>query len=246
MTVTRPSSGSKPDRATSAALITELEQALVSERLNVLMASDDAVMLDTCAKGLVDRLRNHHGAHVSLLFEINRELILERFNALVDALPVEQARAAAPADAPFQVWLLQVRSTESEEQARLLMRLTQDFPGAGLCLILIASNRSVESLVNAPGGRQLVVSQWSNQEAASERAGPDPTRQKTTPARRDSRTPATQGARTAARRATPAGAAAEAGRRKTSGITGGRLALIIFGALLVAIAIGFGLHYGSG
>ena len=241
MTAIRPSRGSQPDRATSATLITELENALVSDRLNVLMASDDVLMLDTCAKGLIERLRSRHAIQVSALFDLSREMILERFNALVDVLPVEQARAEPADDSSPQIWLLQVQSTESEEQARLLMRLTQDFPGAGLRLILIAPNRRVDALVSAPGGRHLLVSQWSDTEQASSGANPA-----APPVRPDNRKPPTRSARSAARR-TPSSAGVPVTRgRKASGLTGGRLALIFFGALLVAIAIGFGLHFRAG
>jgi hypothetical protein len=241
MTATRPSRGSQPDRATSATLITELEHALVSDRLNVLIASDDAAMRDTCAKGLLERLRSRHAAQISVLFEMNRELILERFNALVDALPVEQARAEPADDARPQFWLLQVQSPDSEEQARLLMRLTQDFPGAGLRLILVAPPRSVEALVNAPGGRHLLVSQWSGKDHASAVAS-----QEAPPPRRDSTKASGRSARAAVRRSPSTSGPPETPRRKPSGLSGARLALILFAALLVAIAIGLGLHLRAG
>lgn len=207
MTAKGPGRREAPATGLSSQILQELEQAIAVEHLNVLISGDETAQLDECAKALLDRLRRRSALQIAVVFDMSRELIVDRFNALVESMPVEQARSAPAAGSPVRVWLIHVQSAQSESQARLLLRLTQDFPGASLRLVILAPPNATDALTNELGRRQLAVFRLSGQAIP---ATPTPTK--------------------------PPPPAAKAR------FSAGRLTLILFGALIAAIAIGWGLH----
>lgn len=157
-----------PLREAPEALLQALDDAIVGQRTSVLLASDDGQALDTCGRALLRRLRQHDGLDTSVLYDMDRQLLVERFNRLLESMSIDEARRAERGAARAQVWLLQIQAAEGIAQAQLLIRLAQEFPGAGVTLVLLAPDAVGRALAESIG-RGLRV--W-RLEAAPAPAGP--------------------------------------------------------------------------
>jgi hypothetical protein len=140
-----------PLREAPEALLQALDDAIVGQRTSVLLASDDGQALDTCGRALLRRLRAHDGLDTSVLYDMDRQLLVERFNRLLESMSIDEARRAERGAARAQVWLLQIQAAEGIAQAQLLIRLAQEFPGAGVTLVLLAPDAVGRALAESIG-----------------------------------------------------------------------------------------------
>jgi hypothetical protein len=67
-----------------------LFHALVSEGRSVLMVCDDEALLDACGQSVLRKLRQGSSVEVSALFDMDREVLLKRFNRLIENLSVDR------------------------------------------------------------------------------------------------------------------------------------------------------------
>ena len=139
-----------PLREAPEALLQALDDAIVGQRTSVLLASDDGQALDTCGRALLRRLRQRDGLDTSVLYDMDRQLLVERFNRLLESMSIDEARRAERGAVRAQVWLLQIQAAEGIAQAQLLIRLAQEFPGAGVTLVLLAPDAVGRALAAHP------------------------------------------------------------------------------------------------
>ena len=141
-------------RLYDAGAVEDWVDILVARRSSLLLCGDDSA-LDRQAQLLLQGLRKAGGVETALIFDMDRSLLLERFNRLLSDMTVDQARAAVPGVA--RVWVFQVQADAELDQARLLLRLSQDLPGAGVVVLLLASVRLARELAPEGSGRRLQV-----------------------------------------------------------------------------------------
>jgi hypothetical protein len=141
-------------RLYDAGAVEDWVDILVARRSSLLLCGDDSA-LDRQAQSLLQGLRKADSVETALIFDMDRSLLLERFNRLLSAMTVDQARAAAPS--VVRVWVFQVQADAELDQARLLLRLSQDLPGAGVVVLLLASVRLARELAPEGSGRRLQV-----------------------------------------------------------------------------------------
>lgn len=134
-----------------------LFHALAHEGRSVLMVSDDEALLDTCGQSVVRKLRQNHAVEVSAMFDMDREVLLQRFNRLIETLSVDQALQSVGAPPTQQVWLQHIHNSQELEQAKLLIRLSGDFPAAGVKLLLLANNLCADDLIHHGQTKKLLV-----------------------------------------------------------------------------------------
>lgn len=134
-----------------------LFHALAHEGRSVLMVSDDEALLDTCGQSVVRKLRQNPDMEVSAMFDMDREVLLQRFGRYVENLSVDQALQAAGAPPTQQVWLQHIHNSEELEQAKLLIRLCGDFPASGVKLLLLANNLCADDLIHHGQTKKLLV-----------------------------------------------------------------------------------------
>jgi hypothetical protein len=151
---------------------------LVTRRYNLLLCGDDST-LDREAQSLLHGLRRAGNVETALLFEMDRQLLLERFNRLLAEISVEQARTGTAST--VRVWVLQVQTDAELEQARLMLRLSHDLPGSGVVVLLMSSVRRGRELAPEGSSRRLQVrvigDPWARPEspaAAVDGAAPPP------------------------------------------------------------------------
>lgn len=134
-----------------------LFHALAHEGRSVLMVSDDEALLDTCGQSVVRKLRQSPQVEVSAMFDMDREILLQRFNRLTENLSLDQALQSSVQTPTRQVWLQHIHNSQELEQAKLLIRLSSDFPAAGLKLLLMANNVCADDLIHHGQTKKLLV-----------------------------------------------------------------------------------------
>ena len=134
-----------------------LFHALTHEGRSVMMVSDDDALLDACGQSVVRKLRQNLGVEVSAMFDMDREVLLQRFNRLIENLSVDQALQSHGAPPTQQVWLQHIHNSQELEQAKLLIRLSNDFPAAGVKLLLMANNLCADDLIHHGQAKKLLV-----------------------------------------------------------------------------------------
>jgi hypothetical protein len=143
-----------------------LEQLLLgltgSVRMHVVLSSLSGSTVDHCRQLLVDRLRQSGVARIESFVSSNTEQLVSRFNALVAALPLEQALqrstdAAATAQAKVTVFVVHDSAQVQLHDVRLLARLARDFPGAHV-RVLLACDTEVDTAerIQALGHNQVL------------------------------------------------------------------------------------------
>lgn len=128
---------------------------LVNRRCSLLMCSDDGALLDRQAQMLLRNLRDVADVETAVLLEMDRGLLLDRFNRLLGEFSLEQARQRVPT--ALRVWILHVHSAAELNQARLLLRLAQDFPAAGVVMAMLGSVSAGRELAPEGSTRRLQV-----------------------------------------------------------------------------------------
>ncbi len=128
---------------------------LVNRRCSLLLCSDDGPLLDRQAQMMMRTLRDVADIETAVLLEMDRGLLLDRFNRLLAEFTLEQARQRVPT--VIRVWILHVHSAAETSQARLLLRLCQDFPAAGVVLALLGPVSVGRELAPEGSTRRLQV-----------------------------------------------------------------------------------------
>ena len=150
--------GAAPDAAPrlfDAAGAEDCVDVLVNRRCSLLLCSDDGPLLDRQAQMLMRTLRDVADIETAVLLEMDRGLLLDRFNRLLAEFTLEQARQRVPT--VIRVWILHVHSAAETSQARLLLRLCQDFPATGVVLALLGPVSVGRELAPEGSTRRLQV-----------------------------------------------------------------------------------------
>lgn len=134
-----------------------LFHALAHEGRSVLMVSDDEALLDTCGQSVVRKLRQSPDMEVSVMFDMDREVLLQRFARHVENLSVDEALQSSSGPPTQQVWLQHLHNSTELEQAKLLIRLCTDFPASGVKLLLMANNLCADDLIHHGQTKKLLV-----------------------------------------------------------------------------------------
>ena len=131
---------------------------LLERAASVLVVGSDPDALDRFSRRLVQSLRARSGdipVNVSVLFEMTRELLIERFNQRVTHLTLDDARHV-DGQAAAQVWVMHAHGDEQVSLARLVMRLVNDLPGAGVRAVVLAHASVEPALCAGPESQGLL------------------------------------------------------------------------------------------
>lgn len=136
-----------------------LTRQIILQRASVVFISPNPTVLDHYGRLLVQKLRRGREIETAVLFETNKEFLIQRFNALLAPLSLDTARKPAQPEQPAQAWLLQIYSDEQLAEAQLLSRLVSDFPGVNVSLILLASPYVAQPFLSGGPGKTML--QWA-------------------------------------------------------------------------------------
>ena len=97
---------------------------------------------------LVVRRINQEFPETSLevLLPADTEGLLERFNAILNSLSFEVATRPNSKGMPDKIWLIQDANALGEKDTQILLKLMENFPGAGICAVLMFDSSQSEAL----------------------------------------------------------------------------------------------------
>jgi hypothetical protein len=83
---------------------------------------------------------------LEVLLPTDTEGLLDRFNAILNKLSFEVATKPTSKGAPDIIWLIQNANTLAEKDIEILLKLTENFPGAGVCAVLMFDTSQLDAL----------------------------------------------------------------------------------------------------
>jgi hypothetical protein len=139
-----------------------LEQLLLGlsspSRMHVVLSSPSRLAVERYRQLLVERLRRRDDVRIETFLSSNTEQLVARFNALVGAMPLQQAldREAADTSTPT-VFVVHDTPLVQLHELRLLAQLARDFPGASVRVLLAADpDNDVAARVQVLGKNQVL------------------------------------------------------------------------------------------
>jgi hypothetical protein len=116
-----------------------LIQALCINRRSAMVVCQQADHLDRVSRALSSRLKCVAGLRLEVVRPIGAESLIDRFNEMVAALPLEVARREALHHQPLTLWVMNLSRRLELPEVKLLLNLVQSFPGTGVRLLLLCS-----------------------------------------------------------------------------------------------------------
>lgn len=110
--------------------------AVIDGEMGLAVIGTNETVLDHYCRMLLARLREHDKFQLEVLLPTDTENLLKRFNEMVEAMSIEQARKAPDDNEPVKLLVINDASLVKDEQWSLLERLLADFPGVNVRLIL--------------------------------------------------------------------------------------------------------------
>ena len=110
--------------------------AIIDDEMGLAVIGTNETVLDHYCRMLLARLREHDKFQLEVLLPTDTENLLKRFNEMVEAMSIEQARKAPDDNEPVKLLVINDASLVKDEQWALLERLLADFPGVNVRLIL--------------------------------------------------------------------------------------------------------------
>lgn len=83
---------------------------------------------------------------LEVLLPADTEGLLERFNAILNSLSFQVATKPTSKGMPDKIWLIQNANALGEKDIQILLKLIENFPGAGICAVLMFDASETESL----------------------------------------------------------------------------------------------------
>ena len=83
---------------------------------------------------------------LEVLLPADTEGLLERFNAILNTLSFQVATRPTSKGMPDKIWLIQNANDLGEKDIQILLKLIENFPGAGICAVLMFNASKTESL----------------------------------------------------------------------------------------------------
>lgn len=112
-------------------------RAVSEQSLSLSISSDHDGVLDHVGRLVINKLRRMEGLQIEVFLPANTEALLDRYNQILAGLSLEDARNPDNSPAPRRVLIAHDAKAISPRDLQLLSRLTQDFPGANVSLVLL-------------------------------------------------------------------------------------------------------------
>ena len=107
------------------------------------MVSDHKALLDYYGELVVKRIHQEFPeTKLEVFFSQDTEGLLERFNAILNNLSFSVATSPPPAGRPDTIWFIQNAHAMAEKDLQILLKLIENFPGAGISTLLIFDSSS--------------------------------------------------------------------------------------------------------
>lgn len=168
----------------------EVLSMLCEHRRSAVVVCRDEPLLDAIGMQLARALRQSPALQVELYLPSSSEELLQRFNGMLERLPINAARSRLNLDQRLRLWVLHMTTREELAEVLLLLRLVQAFPGAGVRLLLLLGEEAAAQHLTAALGTRL--HRWVVEREPQEPGVGEATRA-ATPWRHSDPTPAAEG-----------------------------------------------------
>jgi len=112
--------------------------ALAQDSKSVVIYSQSSELLDYYGAAFVRRVKQKlTHSQVEIFMPRDTEAMLERFNKLLNTLSLDIATASRMGTSPDKVWVVYDANALGAHELQLLTRLIQQFPGSGVCIVLM-------------------------------------------------------------------------------------------------------------
>jgi len=112
--------------------------ALKQNSQSLVLVSDHKVLLDYYGELVAQRIHTElPDTKLEVFFSKDTEGLLERFNAILNNLTFAVATSPPPKGRPDTIWLIQNANSMEEKDLQILLKLIENFPGAGISALLI-------------------------------------------------------------------------------------------------------------
>ncbi|MBM3406261.1 MAG: hypothetical protein FJY25_02860 [Betaproteobacteria bacterium] len=138
-------------------LIRRASNALINDRLNLLVTSADGWLLDKWGRSIASALRARDECDLEIYLPVVAEALLSRFNASIAAMSLRSARADTSGRMRLRVLVISDSRALISPEGQLLARLVNDFPAAGLRLLVLGDQEaeSANDVLRELLGRRL-------------------------------------------------------------------------------------------
>jgi hypothetical protein len=112
----------------------------------VVIYSPSSELLDYYGAAFVRRVKQKlANTQVEIFMPRDTEAMLERFNKLLNVLSLDVATATRMGQAPEKVWVVYDANALGAHELQLLTRLVQQFPGAGISIVLMFASQTTQN-----------------------------------------------------------------------------------------------------
>lgn len=117
--------------------------ALKQNNRSLVLVSDHKALLDYYGELVVKRIHQEFPeTKLEVFVSQDTEGLLERFNAILNNLSFSVATSPPPAGRPDTIWFIQNAHAMAEKDLQILLKLIENFPGAGISTLLIFDSSS--------------------------------------------------------------------------------------------------------
>ena len=117
--------------------------ALKQNNRSLVLVSDHKALLDYYGELVVKRIHQEFPeTKLEVFFSKDTEGLLERFNAILNNLSFAVATSPPPQGRPDTIWFIQNAHAMAEKDLQILLKLIENFPGAGISTLLIFDSSS--------------------------------------------------------------------------------------------------------
>jgi hypothetical protein len=120
--------------------------ALAQDSRSVVIYSPSSELLDYYGAAFVRRVKQKlANTQVEIFMPRDTEAMLERFNKLLNVLSLDVATATRMGQSPEKVWVVYDANALGAHELQLLTRLVQQFPGAGISIVLMFASQTTQN-----------------------------------------------------------------------------------------------------
>jgi len=141
--------------------------AVAQDGKSVVISSDSNELIDHYGAAFVRRIKQKlPQTQLEVFLPRDTEAMLERFNQLLNTLSLDVATKQRVGFAPEKVWVVHDANAMGGHEIQLLTRLIQQFPGAGISVILMFTEGTSQGDAIANQNKQFIA--WSLERPSAE------------------------------------------------------------------------------
>ena len=141
--------------------------AVAQDGKSVVISSDSNELIDHYGAAFVRRIKHKlPQTQLEVFLPRDTEAMLERFNQLLNTLSLDVATKQRVGLAPEKVWVVHDANAMGGHEIQLLTRLIQQFPGAGISVILMFTEGTSQGDAIANQNKQFIA--WSLERPSAE------------------------------------------------------------------------------